>query len=46
MMATKLDDLEKMKENENVSKTIGGSNSFEDRIRTKSEIVKIHLKYV
>ena len=27
-------------------KTIGESNDFEDRIRTTSEIVKIHWKYV
>ena len=33
-------------QNENVPKTSGESKNFEDRIRTKSGIVKMHWKYV
>ena len=38
--------MKKMKQNENVSKTVGESNIFEGRIPANSEIVKIRLKYV
>ena len=38
--------MQNFHQNENVPKTIGESNNFEDRIRTTSEIVKIHWKYV
>ena len=38
--------LKKLKQNENVSKTIGESKNFEGHIARKSGIVKIHLKFV
>ena len=38
--------LKKLKQNENVSKTIGESKNFEGHIATKSGIVKIRWKFV
>ena len=46
MMATKCDDHEKMKQNENVSKTSGESKNFEGHITRKSGIVKIRWRFV
>ena len=38
--------MKKLKQNENVSKTIGESTNFEGHIVAQSEIVKIHLEFV
>ena len=38
--------MQNFSQNKNVAKTIGESKIFEDRTRTKSEIVKGHWKYV
>ena len=38
--------MQKLKQNENVSKTSGESNTFEGHIAAKSGIVKIHWKFV
>ena len=38
--------MHKLKQNKNVSKTIGESKNFEGHIAAKSGIVKIHSKFV
>ena len=38
--------MKKLKQNENVSKTIGESNNFEGHIAAKRGIVKIHWEFV
>ena len=38
--------MQKLKQNENVSKTIGESKNFEGHIATKRGIVKIRWKFV
>ena len=38
--------MQKIKQNKNVSKTIGESKIFEGHTSAKTEIVKIHLEFV